>query len=494
MSDTDVVAIGKSGLLIFIGTALSMVAGFIFRVALSNYLTGDVFGSVMLVISMLGIISIPTVLGLNQGVVKFLSTTKNSKEENSYVTLSLMISGVVSIFAVIVLLIFIDSVHSVLFDATVDRMFILIFILCIPLISLNKVLKGALHGKMDTRRFVIHSKIFQPSSRLILAVGAAILLGSGFSVIGGILFAYFFTFIFGLKLLYSSGLKIEFNKEIDVFPLIKFSLPLVISSSIYIILTKIDRILIGYYINPFSVGQYEVAMTISLLLGLFHSTFSFLLFPKISELESKNSTEEIPPLYSHTTKWILACTTPAFIILLLRPDFLISLFGSQYPVQDIHPILIIVSTGLFIDAVVGPNGDALLGFGKSRHVLYYNLVAVVVNLVLNIVLIPIHGLIGAAVASLIGYVLMNGLKSFDLYFNHNISIINWPAIKMMLAGALLTVPSLLFTETYQIAVEFAFLSLVGATSIIFSFFVLYLGDDMTENDIQLIKELVNRLK
>ena len=490
MAKTDTSEIGRSGLIILLGTALSMLSGFVFKISLSNFLPGTVFGSIMLATSLFGILSIPTVLGLNEGVVKYVSATNDTDEKGTYIFISIILVGLVSTIIVFVFLLFLKPTRTLLFDNKISNVFFILFLFCIPFHSLTKIIKGGLHGIMDTNRYTGFSQVFQPLSRLILAVGAALVIGTGQSVIGGILLAYIFTVIFGIILLYKSGIPFSYTKNVDIKSMITFSLPLAISSSVYILLTRIDRVLIGYYMSPFSVGVYEVGMTIAMLLGLFHSAFSFLLFPKISELDSQDMNSKIPQMYGQTTKWILTCTTPAFLILLMRPNFLIQLFGTDYSVSTIRPILVIISIGFFVDAIVGPNGQALLGFGKSKKVLYYNSIAVIANIGLNIILIPSHGLLGAATASLVGYLIMNIIKSVDLYYYHNIAVVNYPGIKMMVGGMIFTSIVIHLTNVYSLVIEFVFLSIVGIFSIAISFLVLFLSGDLTEDDKKLLRKVI----
>jgi O-antigen/teichoic acid export membrane protein len=187
-------------------------------------------------------------------------------------------------------------------------------------------------------------------------------------------------------------------------------------------------------------------------------------------------------------------TTPAFLVLIVSPNSLIAIFGDQYQAIEIAPLISILAVGLYIDAVVGPNGEALLGFGRSRVVLYYNLIAVGLNLTLNILLIPYMEILGAAIASMIGYTLMNLLKSYDLYVHHSIPVVDKSSVMMAttsFAGGLIF--SQLITISGSFAVEFAKSIVIGAVCLLIGMATLIATGSVTQEDKELLIEIRSRL-
>jgi len=492
MASDDTVELGRAGLLYLAGTTTAMAVGFVFRVAVANMATPTVFGSLMLAISVLQIGAIPTVGGLNQGVTRFLSMTDDRREQRHYVTISLGIVLVLSVLLVALLLPFRSEIRSIMFDGAVSPTFVVLTLLCVPLLSATKVLKGGLRGLMETSLFVKVSELIQPLSRLVLVVAAAWFIGSAVSLMAAVLVSYAVVTLYGYKLLRGVGVGIGDirRRRPGVGPLVRFSLPLMVSSSLYIVLTRVDRVMIGYFRVPSDVALYEIAVTLGLLIGIFHTGFSFLLFPKISERQDTADPGQIATLYQYTTKWILACSTPLFLLLVVRPDGLIRMFGTDYPPGVVTPVLIIVAGGLFVDAVLGPNGEALLGFGKSRRVMYYNLVSVGVNVVLNLLLIPLYGLVGAALALGAGYTVMNLLKSADLYRNHGISSLSVSAVPFAAGGVVVALPAFAFLPSAVLQVELVIAGIGWLGAVAAGFGALVLTGTATERDIALVRGLV----
>lgn len=487
----DIVDIGQAGILVLLGTVLSMFSGFLFRLIGARYLTTDQFGLVVLGISVINIASVPCILGLNQGVVKFLAIERERGKRDTYISISILIVFSLSTLATIFGYLNQERLSEYLFGSDIQTETFLIFLLTIPLFSLLKLISGILRGEMNSRGFVYVSKLVRPGTKLVFT-GAAIWWVSSTSAVAlAFLLSILITVLSGFYLLYSEGWSFSPKTNIDVSELIQFSLPLSISSSVFILLSHIDKLLIGFYQAAAQVAIYEVAVTIAGLLGLFRSAFGFLLYPKLSEQFAERNHDAISRMYRQTTKWILTLTTPAFVVLFTRPDLLVELFGPQYDLQIIQPLLALLGFGLFANAVVGPNGEALLGFGRSRIVLVYNLVSVALNLILNVVLIPPYGPVGAAVASLTGYLTMNLLKSMDLYVNHGVAVITLRPVVMSAIAIIVGYASLaLLPQTDSLLHEFLFISVAGAASLSTAILMLWILGEITKSDRELIRSIL----
>jgi O-antigen/teichoic acid export membrane protein len=134
----------------------------------------------------------------------------------------------------------------------------------------------------------------------------------------------------------------------------------------------------------------------------------------VSELHSEDEIDEIRRMYQVVTKWIGIVTLPLFLSLAFFPDLAIRwTFGPEYVPGSIA--LSLLAGGFFLNAVAGPSGNILMAFGNSRVLMYVNVFTALVNAVLNLVLIPRYSFVGAAAATIAGYVVMNGLFLLLLY-------------------------------------------------------------------------------
>ena len=86
-----------------------------------------------------------------------------------------------------------------------------------------------------------------------------------------------------------------------------------------------------------------------------------------------------------------------FLVFFLFPDLtLTSIVGAKYlPSAD---ALRILSLAFIINNYTGPCGSTLIAMGESRFIMSSTLIGAILNVTLNVTLIPLYGFVGAAIA------------------------------------------------------------------------------------------------
>ncbi|AGB38773.1 flippase [Natronococcus occultus] len=490
--DSDVSAVGQAGILVLIGSVFGMFSDFLFRVILSNIVDADIFGAVFLILSLVNIIAIPCLLGMNQGIVKYIPES-NTSNRNSYILFSMICSTIACVIISVFILIYPGDIIYTLLNVE-ERIYLYFLILLLPFYSLYEISLSSLRGLMKTDHHVILKNLAHPILKISILGGAAWIFGTLLPILASLLLVFIISAVIGVFFLLRSRWRPKMSLSINYTSFIYFSLPLMVSSSIYILLKNVDKVLIGSFLNTASVGEYEVAITIATLLGIFQTSFSFLLYPKISDLISQKKSGKIPHLYTQATKWIFLFTLPPYLILVTRPNALVSLFGDQYSISTLSIPLAILATGYFLDAILGPNGQALLGLGRSRAILIYNMIAIFINIPLNIMLIPSHGLIGAALATITGYITMNLLKSADLWMNYRIPSIHTSTAIILISVSPICVLLLnIFPEYGSVVYEIAILSLSSVISIVIGIVSLSAFGCVSASDKKLAQDSLKKL-
>ncbi|MBE9594268.1 MAG: polysaccharide biosynthesis C-terminal domain-containing protein, partial [Proteobacteria bacterium] len=180
------------------------------------------------------------------------------------------------------------------------------------------------------------------------------------------------------------------------------------------ILAWTDTLMLGYFKTPIDVALYNAAITIAKLIGVPFASMLFLYIPITSQLYSQNLMPEIKRNYAILTKWIFAATLPVFLIFFLFPDTVLNFFfGSNY-VQASVALKILVF-GFFIHIFFGPNGTTLIAMGKVRVLMWATLFSAILNVVLNLSLIPPLGITGAATSSAVALCAVNILVAAKLF-------------------------------------------------------------------------------
>jgi O-antigen/teichoic acid export membrane protein len=197
--------------------------------------------------------------------------------------------------------------------------------------------------------------------------------------------------------------------------MISFSLPLLFTGIMGFIVTWTDTLMLGFYKGPKAVGIYNAAAPLARrLIPLFLNVAGFMFLPVFSELYAKNMLAEMKRVYQVTTRWIFIATLPIFGILLLFPHASIRfVFGSKY--LSATTALQILSIGFIFHTLVGLNGLSLVSIGDTRFIMISSLATATLNIVLNVLLIPLYSVNGAAIATATSYIFGNILNSVRLY-------------------------------------------------------------------------------
>lgn len=198
---------------------------------------------------------------------------------------------------------------------------------------------------------------------------------------------------------------------------------LILSGLASIIYLKIDQIMLGEMVSSSEVGLYAVASRLSEVWYFFATAIVTAYFPKILELKQKSVSTEYQDQLQKTCDMLFGLALAiAIVVSLIGPWVVVLLFGAEY--QQAGAILIIhiwASVFVFMRALLSK-------WLIAEHIVKYSLVThgvgTVINVSLNVVLIPDLGAIGAAIATVVSYA---AASYFALFFSR----ITWPMAKIM---------------------------------------------------------------
>jgi O-antigen/teichoic acid export membrane protein len=192
-----------------------------------------------------------------------------------------------------------------------------------------------------------------------------------------------------------------------------FTVPLLASDLLYMVMNTTDAVLVGHYNGAEGVGALRVILPTAQVNLLVFSSFTLLFTPVAARLFARGDTNGIGHLYWHTSAWIAVLTFPIFALTFsLSEPLTETLFGERYGGSATY--LTLLSAAYYFNAALGFNGLTLKVFGKVRVIVVISVIAAVVNLVLNFALVPLYGPLGAAIATSSTLVAHNLLKQWGL--------------------------------------------------------------------------------
>ncbi|GAB5556589.1 MAG: lipopolysaccharide biosynthesis protein [Schleiferiaceae bacterium] len=185
----------------------------------------------------------------------------------------------------------------------------------------------------------------------------------------------------------------------------QIALPMLVSGALFYIISWTDVLMIGYIMDERSVGIYRIAFKIGTLITFTQFAINSFLAPAISELHSEGGGSQFRRLIRQVGVINFWMSVPVALIIFVFPNFLLNLFGPEYP--EALDSLRVLAIGQLINALCGPVLYILNMTGKEKDSQRIMLWVTLVNIVLNGILIPMFGILGAAIATSVSMSLWN---------------------------------------------------------------------------------------
>jgi O-antigen/teichoic acid export membrane protein len=161
---------------------------------------------------------------------------------------------------------------------------------------------------------------------------------------------------------------------------------------------KADVFLIKYYLNDTAVGLYTLGVTIVDKITLLPEAIGLILFSRVTNI-SEGEARKMTPL---VCRFSILLSIVIGGVMFATAGFVVPLvYGSEFELS-VGPLLILTPGTISLTVYIILHGD-LTARGKAKITLYIFAFALVLNILLNLILIPMYGINGAAVASTVSY-------------------------------------------------------------------------------------------
>jgi O-antigen/teichoic acid export membrane protein len=263
---------------------------------------------------------------------------------------------------------------------------------------------------------------------------------------------------------------------------LQFSLPMTPNVLIRWVTESSDRYLVTYFLGLTSVGVYSAACSIGNLIQLFVSPLQLILLPELSKLFDEDKIDEVRIYLSHSLRYFLIISIPAVFGLSALAKPLLGILTTEDFLSGWLVIPIIALSGLLAGIFQIFINTAFL-VKKTKSTTYINIIAAVSNVLINLILIPSVGIIGASLSTLISYFFMAvlcirlSLKhfKFDFYFQD-------------IGKSILSSMAMYFFVSYfEISSIIQLFEIAGMGMLVYLFMMLILGG-FSDHELSLIKK------
>ncbi len=387
--------IEKGSLYIFCSRIVFFVTGYLLYIILGRFILSPAqFGTFGVVLGLLAVTNVVLMIGIRQAVSRFVSVKKELAQtiRAKAFKLQLVLSTLVFIFYL-----FASPFLAQVFNEPDMVVFIPVAALSVFFQPLLEVLRGYLNG---LKRFKEDSLlgVFTRIMRLVLPLTFFAIGLSLFGVFLGIALAALVPLIFGFA---SSGSSKQENKNnFKTKTLLIFALPVFAFAFTQNFLLQVDIFFVKSLLQASDAGFYVAAATLAKLPTEIILTITLILFPLVSETTFSKAMQKTRFYITHSFRYLFLFILPiSFAISVTAHPLITAIYGGEYSPGS--EALSILAFAYIFFTLFSVSATILIASGRPKRIFVIGLFALLLGIVLNYLLVPLYGMPGAAIATLI---------------------------------------------------------------------------------------------
>ncbi|WP_202079432.1 flippase [Caldalkalibacillus salinus] len=389
----------KNSFLTFTRNIVVITLGLLTTVLIARILGPEKQGMYALIILLPNMLMTFMNLGISSSTVYYIGKRKYSLQTviSTNVVLSVAISLISIILGVAIIPLFSES----FFDG-IPVILLLSILSVLPILTFNNFIQSFFQGTEDFKTFNIIAVIGKLVNLISLILTIYLLplgiTGALFSFVLGNLTTTIIVIYYIIKQNYKIVMK-DFSYSY-LKDSLKYGFKSHLSNILAFLNYRVDMLLISFFLGPLPVGIYNVAINIAERLWIISKPVATVMFPRVSSSSEKEQNN----LTAVVSRNVLFLSIIAGIVLYILSDIVIYLlFGEAY--LDASLVIKILLPGITVFSCERILSNSLAGKGKPEMNLYTSIFTVICNITLNVILIPIYGLNGAAFSTSASYVL-----------------------------------------------------------------------------------------
>lgn len=405
-----IVAIGSSGLLM---------------VALARLLGPDGYGLLFLAISIFGVVGVFSKLGIAKSCARYVSEYKEQDPSQlpHIFRIALMFNVVTIVVTGAALLLGYRQLATALNEPGLAPLLLfgLVYLAFEALATFTRlVLQGFEEIKLSAALHTIN--------RITRLTFSVVLVVIGFGALGalaGYILSFAISSLLGMWILYSRVYQnIEAATVIE--PGLKrrvgeYTIPLTATSTANVLDKQIDTVLIGFFLNPVAVSYYVLSKQVVEFLEAPVSALGFTLSPSFGAQKADGNVEKAAKIYEEALTHSLLLYIPAAAgIILVADPAIVLVFGDDY--RGAVTVLQVLSLYVILQSITKITSNALDFLGRAKARAIAKGATATGNVCLNIALIPLVGVVGAAIATVITYSLYTGANVYIIHQEFDLQI------------------------------------------------------------------------
>ncbi|WP_157717369.1 polysaccharide biosynthesis C-terminal domain-containing protein [Christiangramia echinicola] len=400
----------------FLFKALSIGLNYLFILIVTKFYGVDAWGTMAICLSIINILSIFGRMGVDVAILRFASTFKN----NNSVLFRIYFKGFKIIFvfassATLITFLCSEFIALEIFNKQYLRGYIKISSVGILPYSLLFLNGQYLRAKEKTKEFFLLVDVLKYLIPIIL-IGlfyySELFTGKSVAIYSFVGALYISAILSTIKIFVGKGVIFK-KKIVSGKKIIETALPLFLGSSALLIMGWVDTLMIGFFKTETDTGIYNILVKIAQVPTIVLIAVNGILATKISYYFNNNQFENFRKVIHQGSKMIFLGSLPIFLFLLLLYPYLIKMFELED--KDVLVVFLILLLGQFMNVISGSVALILQMIGEQKVFSKILTIGLLVNIGLNLFLIPELGLKGAAISTTISLTLWNLVSIVFIY-------------------------------------------------------------------------------
>lgn len=349
-------------------------------------------------------------IGMQNTLVKFYSQCKTEKEQNQFLSFSVLFPLVLTIPLLLLGLFFYDEISLFV---TKKNPIVKEFIYLIPFIGLCMAYFEIFYAWARVHMHSVFGNFIKEVGLRLFSLVA--LVGMYLGWITAIEFIYLTAGIYFVALLitmlYAFRVKKpDFQLSIphNVKGILEYTFYIILSGSVANLLLDGDKIMLNQYMDIGNIAFYSVATYIALVISVPSRAMHQIVYPITAKLMHENKHDELNDLYKKTSLNLQIVGGFVMLCIFVNIDQLYEMLPKDYA-GGIW-IVFIIGISKYFDLILGNNNAIIFNSKYYRMVLFLGLMLVFFTIVLNRIFIPLYGITGSAIATLLSITIYSVAK------------------------------------------------------------------------------------
>jgi len=351
--------------------------------------------------------------GIGSGLSKYVAEFRDENHKVKEYILSGFYGSLINGFIITILLYLLSNFIAVsIFHNSEMGKLIKITALCMPFISIQKMVLGTLNGLYRMKSYALIS-IIQNILVTLLSMYLVIVLNTKVEgAVWGFVIATIITGLISIIFIkeFISTISLSFSKSFK--DLGWFGFYYVLAQSIGMVNTQMGSIILGHFLDAEIVGYYAVATMIVSGIALIPNSVNTAVAPRITYIYGKREYKKTAKFIKRIALYVtLVIIFISILLVFFGKTIIILLFKKEF-LLAYSPLLILL-IGYIIYSPIHSVDCALPSIGKMNLMYKISMLSAIFNVIFSIVLIPKYGILGAALSTSISLII---LSLFRLYF------------------------------------------------------------------------------